>query len=118
MDSRNPIELLQKGYYATLGVATSVVESIQDQEKRQENIAQLRLDFSQLAEIWADKGKVTETEARKFVDIVLERPDAPSSSPESTSPSSRRRIEDDLISLTETLAAIRQDLEAEESGQR
>lgn len=114
MDSPNPIELLQKGYYTTLGVATSVVESVQDQEKRQENLAQLRLDLSQLAEIWADKGKVTETEARKFVDVVLENPDFASPSSESTSAPSRRTLEDDIISLTETLAAIRQDIEAEQ----
>ena len=56
-------ELFKKGFLVTLGATTSVVESIQDSQKREENLSQLNLGFDQLSQIWANKGEVTESEA-------------------------------------------------------
>ncbi|MEM6447155.1 MAG: hypothetical protein AAFY57_00035 [Cyanobacteria bacterium J06642_2] len=54
-----------------VGAAASVVESIQDEQKRNENSGLLSMDFNDLAERLAEKGKTTEVEARKYVDDMM-----------------------------------------------
>lgn len=71
MDSQQPIEFLKKGLHVTLGATTSIVEAVQDPLKREENLAQLNLGFDELAQIWEEKGSVTEAEARQFIDSVI-----------------------------------------------
>ncbi|NJN23622.1 MAG: hypothetical protein HC810_03505 [Acaryochloridaceae cyanobacterium RL_2_7] len=71
MDSQQTLEFLKKGLHVTLGATTSLVESVQDPLKREENMAQLNLGFDELTHIWEEKGSVTEAEARQFVDTVI-----------------------------------------------
>lgn len=54
-----------------VGAATSVVESIQDEQKRNENAGLLSMDFNDLAERLAAKGETTEVEARKYVNGMM-----------------------------------------------
>ncbi len=115
----NPEELLQtaqKGFHMTLGATAAVIESLQDARKREENTAKLRQDWGQLSEELVQKGQQTEQEARIFVDGLLNQgksgatsssgaasaPDMPTAPPE---------VQQDLQTLTEQLAALRQELE-------
>lgn len=68
------VNILHKGFRVTLGATASVLESIQDPVKRQENLQKLSSDPQQLtvlADELAEKGKVTEKEARNLVDAIL-----------------------------------------------
>lgn len=68
------VNILHKGFRVTLGATASVLESIQDPVKRQENLQKLSSDPQQLtvlADELAEKGKVTEREARNLVDAIL-----------------------------------------------
>lgn len=111
-------EFLKKGFHVTLGATTSVVESIQDSQKREENLSQLNLGFDRLSQIWADKGEVTESEARKMIDSMASQygmPTNPMSSPPSssttaTSPSVDPSLQQELKTLTNQLANIRLEL--------
>ncbi len=110
--NRNPLELLQQAYYAGIGAVASAVESLQDETKRQENLAQLRLDIGQLTELWAQKGQMTEAEARKLIEAFVAK-----QQPQSTTPppaGEAKTLESDIRGLIETLAAIRQDLQQEQ----
>ncbi len=51
--------------------ATSLVEAIQDPQKREENLTKLRQEWNQLSEEWVVKGETTEQEARNFVSNLL-----------------------------------------------
>lgn len=51
--------------------ATSLVEAIQDPQKREENLTKLRQEWNQLSEEWVIKGETTEQEARNFVSNLL-----------------------------------------------
>ncbi|WP_299484797.1 hypothetical protein [Acaryochloris sp. IP29b_bin.137] len=111
-------EFLKKGFHVTLGATTSVVESIQDAQKREENLSQLNLGFDQLSQIWADKGEVTETEARKMIDSMASQygvnvnsmPSGPSAPSSATSPSIDPSLQQELKTLTNQLANIRLEL--------
>lgn len=99
MNSNTLIQMLQNGFRLTLGAATSlvevvqdserrdenltrmqqewnqtttsVVEAIQDPQKRDENLRQLQQEWHQLSEAWVMKGETTEQEARDFVNSLL-----------------------------------------------
>lgn len=128
MDANSTIQLLQKGFHLSLGATASLLESLQDPQKREENLAQLRLDFSQLSQIWEEKGELTEAEARNFVETILSQtrqaaPPTPSYAPEAPQASQEvaltlTNLQLELQELTSQLAALRLELARErpESG--
>jgi len=118
MNSDSLVQLLQKGFRVTLGATASLIEVLQDPEKRDENLAKLRLEWSQLAEEWAEKGEITEQEARNFVDNFLSKQNNQSSAGSSgttgsttTTPTAPPNVQTDLEELTAQIAAIRAELE-------
>ncbi|MBW4522855.1 MAG: hypothetical protein KME16_24725 [Scytolyngbya sp. HA4215-MV1] len=113
MNSDILVQLLQKGFRVTLGATASLIEILQDPQKREENLTKLRLDLTQLTEEWAEKGLVTEQEARSFVDTVLSQRGGQASAT-ATPPSSTTatpEVQGELHELTEQIAAIRMELE-------
>lgn len=124
MNSDNAINLLKKGFHVTLGATSSLVESIQDPIKREENLAQLRMGPNEFAEILAEKGAVTEVEARKFVDNVVAQyqPSASSNNTgtptasTSPSPSIDPTLQLELQDLTKQLAELRAQLRSSSNG--
>jgi polyhydroxyalkanoate synthesis regulator phasin len=122
MNSDTTINLLKKGFHVTLGATSSLVESIQDPIKREENLAQLRMGPNEFAEVLAEKGAVTEVEARKFVDNVVAqyKPSASSYSTSSASTSPSTSIDPalqlELQDLTKQLAELRAQLKNSGNG--
>jgi polyhydroxyalkanoate synthesis regulator phasin len=111
-------QLLQKGFRVTLGATASLIEILQDPQRRDENLAKLRGELAELAEEWASKGEMTEQEARNFVDTILSQRTQQNSSTQSTSagdatpsPSAAPDVQLDLQELTAQIAAIRAELE-------
>ncbi|HEY9670421.1 MAG TPA: hypothetical protein V6D11_03185 [Waterburya sp.] len=121
MNSNNLLDILQTGFRVSLGATTSLVETLQDPQKREESLSQLRLELSQRVTEWAEKGAVTEQEARRLIEQIWRQPSnsgrsttteattpTPTASPtSSTSPSTQLEIEE----LTAQIAAIRTELE-------
>jgi len=122
----NPDEILQglqKGFRVTLGAASTLAETIQDSQRREETLARLRTDPNGLAEDLAAKGEVTEQEARAFLEnLMTQRPAGASwSSPAGSSggpsssasgvPAAPPDIQADLKDLTEQISAMRAELE-------
>ncbi|MFM6190083.1 hypothetical protein [Planktothrix sp.] len=71
MNAEHLTGLLHKGFRVTLGATSSLIELLQDPYKRNENLGKIQSQFSELADEWAEKGKMTEQEARNFVDTIL-----------------------------------------------
>ncbi|MBF2086524.1 hypothetical protein [Thermoleptolyngbya sp. C42_A2020_037] len=122
----NPDEILQglqKGFRVTLGAASTLAETIQDSQRREETLARLRTDPSGLADDLAAKGEVTEQEARAFLDNLMAQrpagaswsgPSGSSSSPTASTggvPVAPPDIQADLKDLTEQISAMRAELE-------
>jgi polyhydroxyalkanoate synthesis regulator phasin len=124
MNDTNLTTLLQRSFHVSLGAATALVESVQDPYKREENLAKLRLDFHDLAQEWAVKGSVTESEARGLVDGLFSqlgnrfetsaRSQAPASQEEASTAMRNLSIQSELQGLTAQLAAIRAELVKED----
>jgi polyhydroxyalkanoate synthesis regulator phasin len=120
MNSNNLLDLLQTGLRVSLGATTSLVETISDSQKREESLSQLRLEFSQRVTEWAEKGAITEQEARSFIEQMWRQKSAPGRSsatetpsdisvtpPTAASPNAQLELEE----LTAQIAAIRTELE-------
>lgn len=71
MNPDNLTNLLQQGFHLTLGATASLVETLQDPQKRTENLSQISSELSHLANEWAAKGEITEQEARNFASSFL-----------------------------------------------
>lgn len=119
MNTDTLLQLVHRSFQVTLGATSSLVEVLQDPQKRTENLTKLQAEFSQVTEEWAEKGAVTEQEARNFVNTLMNRPRSPSDSVESPmsrpSPSAESVTEPDtqveLQELTAQIAALREELE-------
>lgn len=129
MISDNLTQVLQQGFRVTLGATSFVIETLQDSEKRDENLAKLKSEnLTQLTDEWAQKGEMTEREARNFVDTILSgqsnqdsaengvTSDFPIHTPAPSAANSDAGLE--IQELTAQIAALRAELEhlrAEES---
>ena len=119
-------ELVQKGFRTSLGAASFLVETLQDPNKRDENLQKLNsnfnsMDFSQLTEEWAEKGETTERDARTFVDNMLQQrgtestvnrdnlSDFPRNDPAENVV--RSNLQEELQELTAEIIALRTELE-------
>ncbi|MBD2461663.1 hypothetical protein H6G89_11430 [Oscillatoria sp. FACHB-1407] len=122
MNSDTLIQLLQKGFRVTLGATASLLEILQDPQRRDENLDRLRTDLAELAEEWAAKGEMTEQEARNFVETILTQQTGRSPSESTTSTTSSTatvtpptttspEVQTDVQELTAQIAAIRAELE-------
>jgi len=118
MNPDDVLQTLQKGFRVTLGATTALVESIQNPQRREENLAKLKTNPNQLADELAVKGEATEQEARTFVDGLLAQrsgqPDSGGSSFTRSAPSgptASPEVQADLQDLTTQIAAMREELE-------
>lgn len=120
MNADSLTQMLQKGLHVTLGAASSLVEALQNPQQREENLDKIQSQLNQLAEEWAEKGAVTEQEARNFVDTLLaRRQDSQSysrssssgqSTPTPTAVADPEPVEN-IQELTAQIAALREELE-------
>jgi polyhydroxyalkanoate synthesis regulator phasin len=124
MNSETLTQLLQKSLRVTLGATATLVETLQDPQRRAENLSKLTTELSQLAEGWEAKGTTTESEARNFVNRLWSQTtsqDAPPSTyPQDSYPQDSlgntaftptSEVQQDLQELTVQLAAMRAEIE-------
>lgn len=123
MNSDSLVDLLQQSFRVTLGATASLVEVLQDPQKREENLTKLQVELSQYTQDWAVRGEMTEQEARRFVDGLMSQGRSPSygetTPPPSTSetvsttppPVAEPNTQIELQELTAQIAAIRTELE-------
>ena len=71
MDTDNLSQLLQQGFQVGVGATTSLIETLQDPQKRSKTISELQTQLIKKAQEWAQKGEITEQEARRVVNEWL-----------------------------------------------
>ncbi|HEY9667865.1 MAG TPA: hypothetical protein V6C91_13725 [Coleofasciculaceae cyanobacterium] len=120
MNSNNLVNLLQTGLRVSLGATTSFVETLQDPQKREESLSQLRLQLSERITEWAQKGEITEQEARRLIEQIWRQSRNSEPSPATGTPSdmvpppttvAAPNVQLEIEELTAQIAAIRTELE-------
>lgn len=113
MDSTDIIKLLQRGYYVSLGATANLVEVIQNPSKLDRQINALFNDFGGLTDELADKGAVTEADARKLVDSLIAQQIPTESRTVNTTATTvvDSNVQADLLELTQIITELRIELE-------
>ncbi|MBW4440842.1 MAG: hypothetical protein KME10_06330 [Plectolyngbya sp. WJT66-NPBG17] len=117
MNSDTVVRMLQKSFRVTLGATASLVEILQNPQRREANLTKLKLELEQLTREWAEKGEVTEQEARSYVDtfVAQRRGEMNSGTTVTTTattvPTPSPEVQLELQELTAQLAAIRAEVE-------
>lgn len=121
MNVDNLTQMLQQGFRVTLGATSSLIEILQDPQKREANLENIQFQLNELAQEWAEKGAITEEEARSFVDTLLSNSEQSQSSDivnstittsaESESSTSSTNEVTEIQDLTTQIANLREELE-------
>ncbi|MBW4527033.1 MAG: hypothetical protein KME18_17890 [Phormidium tanganyikae FI6-MK23] len=117
MNSDTVVRMLQRSFRVTLGATASLVEILQNPQRREANLTKLKLELEQLTREWAEKGEVTEQEARSYVDtfVAQRRGEMNSGTTVTTTattvPTPSPEVQLELQELTAQLAAIRAEVE-------
>lgn len=122
MSNNAAANLLQKGLRITIGATTTLVETLQDPQKRQQTLTELQSQLSQQTQLWAEKGEITETEAKRWVETWLaqqkqQRTHTSSSSASSTAVTNIRfsDAQREIEELTAQILALKTELEQSRS---
>ncbi|AGF50868.1 sll0982 [Synechocystis sp. PCC 6803] len=117
------LDTIQQGFRITVGATASLVETLQDPQKRQGTFQDLQQEWDQRASQWAQKGTTTETEARQYVDQLLAqwRQSLPNPLSKTTATGSNNIIDfatakRELDRLTEEIATLKGELAQDKPG--
>lgn len=118
MDNIDFGKFLQRGYYVTLGLTSTLLEMAQDSTKREDRLR----DLERFADELIAKGVSTEAEARSYVDQVVAKgvsKDAADATVTAVAtPVTEDSTEQELQELTNQLANLRAELEELRSAQK
>lgn len=103
---------IQTGLRVSLGATASIIETLQDPQKRQESLTTLQAELHDRVQEWVAKGEMTEQEARNFLDSILRQQTVnnptPTDNPENPEqPDTQQSLEE----LTDKIADLRSELE-------
>ena len=123
MDNQNqPFKIVEQGFYVTLGAISVATETIQNEQKRSQLVSELSEELNQRTQEWEKKGETTATEARRFVEELINQGEQsatqqPSSTETPTASQSQQETEperDDfpsrLQALTDEVATLREEM--------
>ena len=68
MESNTVFNFIQQGFRTAVGATASMVETLQDNEKRSQVLSDFNTEWQQKSQEWAQKGTLTEQEARKIIE--------------------------------------------------
>lgn len=123
MDNQNQaLKIVEQGFHVTLGAISVATETLQNEQKRSQLVSELSEELNQRAQEWEKKGETTATEARRFVEELINQGEQsatqqPSSRSTTTTSESQQENEpsrDDfpsrLQSLTDEVANLREEM--------
>jgi polyhydroxyalkanoate synthesis regulator phasin len=119
MKSNNILEIAQQTFRIAIGATATLLETIQDSEKRSTIITDMQTELNQKSQQWAQKGEVTEQEARQKLERILQKTPWKDTSKSNASNDNTYTdttvtsavTKSELQSLTEQITALRSELE-------
>jgi polyhydroxyalkanoate synthesis regulator phasin len=119
MKSNNILAIAQQTFRIAIGATATLLETIQDSDKRSTVITDMQTELNQKSQQWAQKGEVTEQEARQKLEQILQRTpwkgnsrnNASNDNTYTDSTTTSNVTKSELQSLTEQITALRNELE-------
>lgn len=120
MNTETLFDNLHQSFRITVGATASLVETLQDSEKRSQTFSDFQSEFSKKAQEWASKGETTEQEARRITQEWLEKlrnnptevnNDSVSQTETEGTVSSETDVKKQIRELTQQISSLREELE-------
>ena len=80
MNENTFLRELQQGYRVAIGMTVTLLETLQDPDKREITFSELKQQWSQHSQEWSEKGQVTEREAKETLENWLKQRQSSASS--------------------------------------
>ena len=109
-------QTVQKGFRVSIGAAGTLIESLQNPRVGEDALNKLRTNPTELADELANRGEVTEREARTFVDSLMNQARSSGSSTPgeysspTAGPAAPADVQADLQDLITQITALRKEL--------
>ena len=108
MNSDTIVQLIQQSMRVGVGFTASVLETLQDGQKRNQTISELQEEIAKKTEEWAAKGEITEQKAREFLDKWLNQQKSSKTNPGSpASTKTKADVGQEIQQLTEKIITLR-----------
>ncbi|NBD15793.1 MAG: hypothetical protein GVY04_06480 [Cyanobacteria bacterium] len=65
------LKVVEQGFHITLGAISVATETLQNEQKRMQLVSELSQELNQRAQEWEEKGETTATEARHFIENLV-----------------------------------------------
>ena len=115
------LKVVEQGFHVTLGAISVATETLQNEQKRMELVSELSQELNQRAQEWEEKGEATATEARRFIENLVNQGSQTSSqsasnqsTPAETSSPAPEPARDDfparLQALTDEVTTLREEM--------
>lgn len=113
MNDNNFTDIIQQGLRIAIGATTSAVETLQNPEKINSKLNELNAEWQQKSTIWAEKGAVTEEEAKRMIEKFFQQEKNQNNSTTSSSSSvnSRSNSTQEIRKLTQEIIILKDELE-------
>lgn len=119
MESNNFFNFIQQGLRTAIGATTIVVETLQDSQKRQQTLSELNEEWHKKSQEWAEKGEITEQEARRFIENFLQKQGKNTRNCSSDSVAKNEtNIVSEIQELNQAIVSLRTELEKNNQSQK
>jgi DNA phosphorothioation-dependent restriction protein DptG len=68
METNDFFNFVHQGFRTAVGATASIVETLQDPQKREQTLSEINEQWQKKSDTWAKKGEVTEEEARRMIE--------------------------------------------------
>jgi polyhydroxyalkanoate synthesis regulator phasin len=113
MNNNKILEIAQQSFRVTVGAATSLVETVQNPQKRNAALSELNMELNKRTQEWASKGEATEQELKKKIEELLNRVGAKSTQNKDNNSNNfnSKSAASEIYELTQKIRTLRTELE-------
>ncbi|AFZ53543.1 hypothetical protein VKI21_16280 [Cyanobacterium aponinum UTEX 3222] len=115
MENNNLINFVQQGFRTVVGATASAIETLQDNNKRNQIVSELTTELQKKSQEWQEKGALTEEEAKKIIEQFFQnKSENTNNNPnydETVETKAENNPYQNIQQLTQEVIALREELE-------
>ncbi|BAQ66217.1 hypothetical protein [Geminocystis sp. NIES-3709] len=111
MENNTLLNIIQQSFRTVIGATAEAVETLQDNQKRNQVLSDLKIEWQEKSREWSEKGTITEQEARKIIEQFFKGYTDKNRSYQEIEITSEDPQNDSIQELTKEIIALREELQ-------
>jgi polyhydroxyalkanoate synthesis regulator phasin len=111
MENNILFNIVQQSFRTALGATAEVVETLQDNQKRNQILSDLNAQWQEKSQIWSEKGTMTEQEAKKIIEQFFKGYNNKNQTPQNIEITLEDNENGSITELTKEIIALREELQ-------